>query len=272
MARSLDYGVVDIMADPAALRRRPRTLALGFWLASRGPSAKLMLAFSVALAIAGVFASRWMAHDDTHLLPLVPRFASYAFAWGAALGFGVAAAARAPFRDVETGVLALIRARGGTLSEYVIGRVGGLALWLGLLSVGGTAITSVAALSVAHPTGAMVRASAGAALYALVFALAMGPLAMATLGGRSRFRGYLAFLAVIVLPELGSPWVRTLIPEGWHELTSLPSALETLQSVASASTNGLAASRALAGLTAVAAISIVIVHAHAVRAAQRTPS
>jgi hypothetical protein len=80
---------------------------------------------------------------------------------------------------------------------------------------------------------------------------------MATLGPRSRPGGYLAFLAVLVLPELLAPWTGVLLPAGWHELTSIPAALAAVRSgIAAPIASGARLARALTGLSAVVALAL----------------
>lgn len=57
----------------------------------------------------------------------------------------------------------------------------------------------------------------------------ISPLAFAALGGRSRAGGYVGLLALLVVPELLEPWTRSLVPHGWRDLLSVPSALASLR-------------------------------------------
>jgi hypothetical protein len=83
---------------------------------------------------------------------------------------------------------------------------------------------------------------------------------MATLGARTRAAGYVALLGVLVVPELLSPWTAAVLPAGWHELTSLPAALEAVgNGIASPTRDWLSLARATAGLATVVAASLVVV-------------
>jgi hypothetical protein len=189
----------------------------------------------------------------------LPALASSGIAWSAGVALAFGASMRALARDKEEGVVALARARGATLPGYAAARIGGLAIALALAVGGATFVASVAALCAAGASAQQARAGAGAVAYALAFAATLAPLAMATLGGRSRTGGYLAFLAVIALPELFAPWMATRLPAGWHELTSLPAALAAVRSgIAGPSVDGARLARALAALAALSGGSFVL--------------
>jgi hypothetical protein len=131
-------------------------------------------------------------------------------------------------------------------------------------SVGGaTVVAGLAATSAAGLSGAALptaRSSVAALVYALAFAATLGPVSMASLGGRSRAGGYVTLLAVLVLPELAAPWTSALLPGDWHELTSIPAALEAVSSGATMPVReALPLSRAVAALGAVIAFSLVVV-------------
>jgi len=250
--------------------RRPRTLAFGFWLASRGLPARLSLLLTAVVAAIGASSAFWLVRHGATTLVVVPSVSVYALTWGAGLSLAAAASARAPYRDGETGVLPFVLARGATIGDYVRGRVGGLVVWVTLGTVGGTLVTIAGTLAAARATEPVLRASLGALVYALSFGATLGPVAMATLGMRNRLHGYLALVLVVVAPELAAPWTeRVLLPYGWRELASLPAALDALRSAALAPPDWLQTARALAGLTAVVAVSLVVILAHAARAAER---
>ncbi|HEV3190865.1 MAG TPA: hypothetical protein VGY54_10235, partial [Polyangiaceae bacterium] len=98
--------------------------------------------------------------------------------------------------------------------------------------------------------------------YALAFAMVIGPVSVAAVGSGTRAGGYLILIAILVLPELASPWTAALLPPGWYELTSIPAALDAVRGgVASPSTAGLPLVRAAAGLAAVVATSLAVVQA-----------
>jgi hypothetical protein len=103
-------------------------------------------------------------------------------------------------------------------------------------------------------------------VYAVAFAVTLGPVTVATVGARSRALGYVALLAVLVAPEAAAPWTSTLLPAGWDELTSIPAALEAMR-VAVVSPRGMGAhgARAAAALAAVIAVSMVVIVLRAAR-------
>jgi hypothetical protein len=219
----------------------------------------------------GAAAAFWLVRHGANTLAAVPTVTAYALTWGAGLTLAAAASIRAPYRDAETGVLALFLARGATLREYVRARIAGLMLWIALWVGGGTLVAIAGTLAAARPTEAVLRSSVGALMYSLAFCAMAGPVAMATLGAQARLRGYLALLLVVVVPELAASWTeRQVLPEGWSELASLPEALGALRAAAVAPPDLLRTARALAGLTAVVAVSLVVATAHAARAAERS--
>jgi hypothetical protein len=101
----------------------------------------------------------------------------------------------------------------------------------------------------------------GSFAYALGYALVVAPMAMASLGARSRQGGFLRLWAVLLLPVWLLPWTSGLVPAAWGDLLSVPSALSALRtSLASpgALDVGLAA-RSLLALAAFAALSFGVV-------------
>jgi hypothetical protein len=244
------------------LALRARTLPLGTWLAARGALATVGIALAILAALASVAAALVVARSDGNAVAQLPTLEASAIAWiaGVVLAFG--AAARALGRDREQGVLALVLLRGGGLAAYVRGRVGGVVVLVAVAVGGATLVGALAAISVAHPIAPAVRAAIAALVYALAFAGTIGPIAMATLGARTRAGGYLSLLAVLVVPELLAPWTASLLPSGWHELTSVPAALAAVRAgVASPVEGAEPLARAVAGLVAVVAMSLVVVAA-----------
>ena len=239
---------------------RPRTLALGTWLATRGAMAGVGFALAIAGALASVVAA--VAVSGSSGAAELPLLESSVIAWSAGVVLAFGGALRALRQDREQGVIALVRARGASVGAYVRGRVGGLVGVLAVAIGGATLVAGIAATSVAHPALTAVRTSAAAVVYALAFAATLGPVAMAALGSRTRRGGFLALLAVLALPELLSPWTATLLPRGWHELTSIPAALAAVRAgVAAPSAMAVPMARALAGLAAVVALSFVVIAA-----------
>jgi len=246
---------------------RPRTLALGTWLAARGAVSRVGIALAVLGALASVLIAGTLAGTGSDAPAQLLRVESSAIAWSAGTVLAVGSSLGAFRRDREQGVWALAGARGASMACIVRGRVGGLVLLLAATVGGATLVAGVAATSVAHPAFAAARAGMGGLAYALAFAVTVGPLAMATLGARSRLGGALVFLAVLALPELLSRWTVLLLPRGWHELTSIPAALGAVRSgVMAPAAAAFPMLRALAGLAALAALSLTVVGARARRA------
>jgi hypothetical protein len=229
------------------------------------------IALAVLGAIASLVACAVVAGEQASAAAQLPTVASSAIAWSAGVMLAFGAAVRAVRRDREEGVVALVRARGASVAAYVRGRVGGLVVVLALAVGGATLVAGLGAVSVARPSLPAARASLAAMAYALAFAATLGPVAMAALGARTRAGGYFTLLAVLVVPELASPVTSALLPHGWHELTSIPAALAAVRAgVASPGTMGASMARALAGLAAVVAASLVVVAARVRRGAEGT--
>jgi hypothetical protein len=245
--------------------QRPRTLALGAWLAARGALGTVGIVLALLGALASVVVAVAVAGSGAEAQ--LPTVASSAIAWSAGVMLAFGASLRAVHRDREDGIAALVRARGAGLGAYLRGRVGGLVLVLAAAVGGATLVAGIAATSVARPSLPAAHAGLAALVYALAFAATLGPVAMATLGARTRAGGYLTFLAVLALPELLAPWTSGLLPRGWHELTSIPAALAAVRAgVAAPGAMAVPMARALAGLAAVVAISLVAVAARVGRA------
>jgi hypothetical protein len=242
--------------------RIPRTFALGAWLATRGALAATGFVLAGVGAIAAAVASLAVArHGTSRQAAQMPVLAAEGIAWSAGITLAFGAALRAVHRDREQGVLALVRGRGASIEAYVRGRVGGLMFVLAATVGGATFVAALAATSAggASPAAA-ARACAAALAYALAFSVTMGPVAMAALGGRTRAGGYATLLAVLAVPELLSPWTSALLPRGWHELTSIPAALDAVRAGVMGPLGAAArAARAAAGLASVIAISLVVV-------------
>jgi hypothetical protein len=244
------------------MRSRVRSAALvdlGAWLASRGGLARTGLAVTGLVGLGATIAA--LLSSSTRVA-FLPDLASAAIAWGGGVMLAFGASLRALPLDREQGVLSLVRARGATPGEYVGSRVLGLVVVLAIAVGGCTAVACLAAIAAAHGAAAVVRSSAGAVAYALVFAATIGPVAMAALGARTRAGGYLSLLAVLVVPELLAGFTGRLLPHGWHELTSIPEALAAVRSaVAHPVLQGAHGARALAGLLAVIALALLVVAA-----------
>ena len=247
-------------------RSAPRTLALGTWLACRGAVAATSFVLAVLGTAAAIVASLAVARHGGRDAARVPALASEGIAWSAGVTLAFGAALRAIHRDREEGILALARARGASAVAYVRGRVGGLVVVLAAVVGGATLVAGLAATSTESASIAVARSSAAALAYAIAFAATLGPVAMASLGARSRAAGYFTLLAVLVLPEVLSPWTSALLPHGWHELTSIPAALDAVRACAAfLPASGVPCLRALAGLAGVVALSLVVVGARLAR-------
>jgi hypothetical protein len=242
--------------------RRPlATIAFGAWLAVRDRLAAFGLILAALGALVAVIAAFAIARHGGRGVARVPTFVSEAIAWGAGVTIAFGASLRAIDRDREQGILALVRARGVSLGAYVRGRLEGLVVVLAAAIGGPTVIAGLAATSSGASTrAAAARATAGALAYCVAFAATLAPIAMASLGARTRIGGYLTLVAVLVVPELLSPWTSALLPHGWHELTSVPAALEAVRAgVFSPPDSWAHTARAIAGLAAVVAVSVVVV-------------
>ena len=237
-------------------------MALGIWLTTRGALVRASLVLTVLGALGSIAAA--VATRGTPTLEALPDLASMALTWGAGTTLAFGGAFRALRHDRERGVVALVRARGVGVLSYSGARVGGLVAILALAMGGATLVAGLAATAVAgSQVQAVARSSVAAFVYALAFAATLGPVAMATLGGRSRAGGYLGLLTVLALPELLAPWTSALFPRGWRELTSIPSALEALRAavLSPGSAAALHGARAAVALVAVVAASLLFVHA-----------
>jgi hypothetical protein len=235
-------------------------LGLGVWLIAR----RGLVVVALALAgIGGVVAAAYaLSARSVVTAAAVPVNASVIIAWSAGVLLAFGGALRALPGDADEGVLALLRARGVPVSAYVRGRVGGLVLVLALGVGGAVVVTDIATLSVAQPLLPAAKACVAALLYALSFAATLGPVSLAALGGRSRAGGYLALVAVLVLPEALTRWTAALLPRGWTELTSIPAALQAVQDgVMTPDAAGFAMARAVVALAAVVTVAVAVVHA-----------
>jgi hypothetical protein len=189
----------------------------------------------------------------------LPMLASEAIAWSAGVMLAFGAALRAIDRDREQGVLALVRARGASVADYVRGRVGGLVALL-TASVGGATLVAALAAMSAEGIAGTLRPGIAAVAYAIAFSVTIGPVAMAALGARTRAGGYFTLVVVLFVPELISPWTSSLLPSGWYELTSIPAALEAVRAAVAWPAAALApGARALAALGAIIAVSLLVV-------------
>jgi hypothetical protein len=249
-------------------------VSLGVALARRGALAKVSIGIGVFTTFAMIVATFVVASRSAHSLRHMPSIASSALAWGAGVMLAFGASVRALRHDRDDGVRALWNARGGTTPRYVVGRVAGILIVVALVVAGGTLIVGAAATSLAGRAAAVrVAGSAGAALvHALAFSITVAPVALASLGARSRVGGYLSLVTVLVLPEIFSGWTARTLPSGWEELTSIPSALGALRNALTP--GGLDAAmfaRAFVVLGAVTAIALAIVRTQVARVDAEAP-
>ncbi|MGA3120386.1 MAG: hypothetical protein ABSF69_06395 [Polyangiaceae bacterium] len=238
---------------------RPRLIALGVGLALR--EGLVVAAFGLAVVcglVACAIAFSTRSAGAAHL----PMAAALTIAWSAGVMLAFGGGLRAIPRDWDDGVIALVRLRGVSLTSYVWGRVGGLVAVLALAVAGTTFVCGISAIAVSKPVQPALAATAAGTAYALAFSITLGPVAMAALGARSRFAGYMTLLTVLVLPELVSPWTSRMLPAGWQEVTSIPAALDAVRAgVTDPTTGTVHAARAIAGLAAIVAASLAIVRA-----------
>jgi len=250
-------------------------MALGVALARRGPLAVAALVVGALTTFAMLVIAFVVAAHGGRSLAQLPSVASSALAWGAGVMLAFAASSRALRRDRDDGVRALVRARGGSTGAYVGGRVAGLVALVALVVGGGTLLAGVASTALAtRGAVAHVAMGTGAAIaYALAFAATVAPVALASLGARSRVGGYFALLSVLVLPELLGRWTAEMLPRGWQDLTSIPAALGSLRSALTPGAIDVASLlRSLVVLAAIAAIATAIVRTQVARVdAEKAP-
>lgn len=248
-------------------RSAPALGALGVELARRGPLAVASIAIGAVTTFALLTVAFVVAARGGRALPQLPSVASSALAWGAGVTLAFAAAAHALRRDREQGIRALVRARGGSTVAYLRGRILGLVLLVALVVVGGTLVVGVASAAlVGRGAFASAARGAGAAVaYATAFSITIGPVALAALGARSRFGGYLALVSVLVVPEMLGRFTAQMLPRGWQELTSIPAALGALRASLSPDVDVAGLLRSIVVLAAVIAIAIAVVRAQIAR-------
>jgi hypothetical protein len=240
------------MAAASTTRGLAPLIAFGITLARRGPMAVVSLAVSaltvLAFVIVGVVLGIRDVAAPVHDVPVV---ASSALAWGGGILLAFAASASALRRDRTTGIHHLFVARVPGARGYLLGRVGGLAALLALVTGGGTLLVGLVAILVTtrgHGLGRTIQATLASVAFALAFALVVAPLALAALGARKRVSGYLTLLAILVVPEIVVSLLSSALPTELLELCSVPSALAALRAAISA--HGVDPLRALRALVA----------------------
>jgi hypothetical protein len=237
------------------------------------PRSSALLAFGTRLAVrrgvsvagllltgaAGVGSALATLSSDADRATSLPFGASSVIAWSGGLLLALGAAWGSARVDRDEGVRALLRARGVTAGGYLGARLFGVVATLGVAVGAATLVEVVAAVGAAHGAGPVLRVGAGALAYALAFAASIGPVALAALSSRSWLRGLVALAAVLIVPLLLERWTLDLLPAPWRELTSIPAALAAIRAgVTFPGLAGVAAVRALVGLTAVDALSVLV--------------
>jgi hypothetical protein len=240
-------------------------MGFGIFLARRGLVAGASFGLSLLTVVGFVALAAVIAHKGSEALPRVPLLASSALAFGVGVlaAFGVSLGVFQ--RDEREGVRALLLARGITPFEYVKVRVAGLGALLGFLVVGGSLLVGLAALVLArsrHAALETVQSTFAAVAFGVAFSAVFAPVAMAALAPRTRGRGYLALLVVLVGPELLVPVLRRSISPSWLSLFSIPDALFGLRTALAPPGVDLAdAGRALVVLVVIAVLAMAFVRA-----------
>ncbi len=239
-------------------------------MATRTGLARIGLVLAAGSAVAAAILAKGHASAFASRLPTL---VAMGVAWSAGISVAFGGALLALRGDLDQGVIALVRMRGVGLPAYVRGRIWGLTVLIALTV--GAAVLGVGFTTILEAPDrlAATREAAAALTYACAFAITMGPLAMAALGTGNRLVGYLCLLAVIALPELLAGWTEPLLPSGWRELTSIPSALAAVAAgVRSGAQSSWPMVRASAGLAAVVAASLAAVWARLAQAEAGAPS
>ncbi len=245
-------------------------VALSVARAREGILVKASLVLALAMTTGALVVAALIAHKtaDPTTLGQVPLAAAVALAWAAGVLVAFSASSGALVRDQKQGTSQLIASRGATPLTYVTGRALGLGLLLFVVS-GSGAIAAALGEAITAPRGALViaRGLVAGLGFALMFALAVAPLSLAALGARSRAGGYFVLLLVLVLPELFVGSMDRLLPEGWGNLASVPSALSAFAGGLSPGSGDPArAIRAFVVIVIVAVVSTAIVRAQLSRA------
>lgn len=266
-------------AAPSLGRGRvgPATLAwVGASLARRGPMAiASMVVSALTVLVLAALALSYATRGEGAPVRSVPSLAASGIAWGGAFLHAVVASMSVFRRDRADGILGLFIARTNSTRDYVIARIGGLALLLGAAVVGGTLVVSaVGVLGASRGADAWstIQATISACAFGVAYALVIAPVALAALGGRSRGGGYLVLLLVLVVPEWVAGRLNAFLPEEITELCAIPSALSALRaSLFPGTVDVLRALRAVVALGAVSALASVFVYRDVVRIESEVP-
>ena len=241
-------------------------VALGFFLARRGATAAMGLGLSLLFVLGfGALSILLARRHEWEALARVPLLASSALAYGVGVLVAFAVSTRMFRRDEDDGVRELLRSRGIGPFGYLAARVVGLSMALAILVGGGSVLVGVVSMLVSHarvPALHTLQASLAAVVFGVAFAVTFAPVAMATLGARSRGGGYLALLAVLVIPELLRPTLDRLVAPRWLEVLSIPGALASLRaSIAPVGFDLFMFGRAAVVLVAIILLALLIVRA-----------
>jgi hypothetical protein len=262
------------MTSPAP-HSRMALLALGVALGRAGTMAKLAIGIGALTCFGTAIVALVMAQTEAHPpLENLPGLTADLLAWGAGVLLAFAATAHALRRDREQGIQALLRSRGGDAHDYVWGRVGGLAILLGIVVGGGTLFTGIVATLAARHFGLAaqtLQATVAGLAFAIAFSATLAPIAMAALGARSRAGGYAWLVGILVLPELLAGWTGAVLPRTWSSVLSIPSALSTLRTSLMPSAVDVAAfARAFVVLAVVCVLALIFVHSQLARVERET--
>lgn len=245
-------------------------MTFGARLARGGPMASISLVLSVltSLVMCGL-AFVLAARGDEAPVHDVPLLASTVLAWGGGVLLAFSASASAFHRDRVEGIRHLFVMRTMSLRAYVVSRTSGLVAVLASVVGGGTLVVgavSILVASRAHLAVRTVQATVAAVAYSFAFAIVVAPIALATLGARTRATGYALLLAVLVVPELMIRGLGGSLPDEVTELCAVPTALAAFRS--SLSPGGLDPSRFVRTSVALAifvAIAVVFLDRDVVR-------
>jgi hypothetical protein len=251
-------------------------VALGGALAWGGLTARISLGLGAAIVLFAMAASLVIARGaHSQELASVPLLTSSALAWGAGTLLAFGASVHAFRRDRQQGMRALLAARGRSDGEYLASRILGLTQILAALTAGGTVAAGAAASLAARSPSLAIRTidcTGASVVFALAFAATLAPIALAALGARSRVGGYLALVAVLVIPEVLQNWSARVLPEGWAELTSIPGALMALRSsLLPDAFDALRFARAFAVLALLVVLSLLVVRRQLARFDRERP-
>jgi hypothetical protein len=196
-------------------------------------------------------------------VPAILALASSALAWGGGFLQAVSVAIGALLRDRTEGIFHLCVSRTISVRSYVIARVGGLSAALAAVVGGGTLLVGACAILVTPQSqgiGVTVQSTLASVVHALAFSAVIGPVALATLGARTRASGYFLLIVVLFVPEILAAALAGPLPSEVTELFAIPSALGALRSSLSpGSVDFLRCLRALVALSLVAVVALAVV-------------